>query len=46
MQRAGQVRNEVGQAETALAGLEREAERLGRESDVARQELEALGDNR
>ena len=43
MQRAGQVRNEVAQAEAALAGLEREAERLGRESDVARQELETLG---
>lgn len=43
LQGAGQVRNEVVQAEAALAGLEREAERLGRESDVARRELETLG---
>jgi chromosome segregation protein len=43
LQRAGNTRNEQAQAEAALAGLEREAERLGSESDVARQELEALG---
>ena len=43
MQRIGQTRNEEAQAAAALAGLEREAERLVSESDIARQELETLG---
>ncbi len=43
MQRVGQTRNEEAQAAAALAGLEREAERLLSESDIARQELETLG---
>jgi chromosome segregation protein len=43
MQRIGQTRNEEAQAEAALAGLEREAERLVSESDIAKQELESLG---
>ncbi len=43
MQRAGQTRNEIGQAEAAMAGLDRESERLRSESDVARQELATLG---
>jgi chromosome segregation protein len=43
MQRMGQIRNEEAQAAAALAGLEREAERLVSESDIARQELETLG---
>ncbi len=43
LQRAGQTRNEEAQAEAALAGLEREAERLAAESEAARGELEALG---
>ncbi len=43
MQRASQTRNEEAQAAAALAGLEREAERLLSESDVARQELTQLG---
>ncbi len=43
IQRAGQTRNEEAQAAAALAGLEQEAERLARESETARQELEALG---
>jgi chromosome segregation protein len=43
MQRISQTRNEEAQAAAALAGLEREAERLVSESDIARQELETLG---
>ena len=43
MQRIGQTRNEEAQAAASLAGLEREAERLVSESDIARQELETLG---
>ena len=43
VQRIGQTRNEEAQAAAALAGLEREAERLLSESDIARQELETLG---
>jgi chromosome segregation protein len=43
MQRIGQTRNEEAQAAASLAGLEREAERLLSESDIARQELETLG---
>jgi chromosome segregation protein len=43
MQRIGQTRNEEAQAAAALAGLEREAERLLSESDIAKQELETLG---
>ena len=43
VQRASQTRNEQAQAEAALAGLDREAERLLSESDIARQELETLG---
>ncbi len=41
--RAGQIRNELAQAEAALAGLERESERLVTESATAREELAALG---
>ena len=43
VQRTSQTRNEQAQAEAALAGLDREAERLLSESDIARQELETLG---
>jgi chromosome segregation protein len=43
VQRTAQTRNEEAQAAAALAGLEREAERLVSESDIARQELETLG---
>jgi chromosome segregation protein len=43
MQRVAQVRNEEGQAQAALAGLEREGERLIAESATAREELQALG---
>ena len=43
MQRVSQTRNEQAQGEAALAGLEREAERLTSESEGARQELAALG---
>ncbi len=43
VQRIAQTRNEQSQAEAALAGFEREAERLLSESDIARQELETLG---
>ena len=43
MQRLGQTRNEEAQATAALSSLEREAERLVSESDIARQELETLG---
>ncbi len=43
LQRAAQTRNEQAQAEAALAGLDQESQRLLSESDIARQELEALG---
>jgi chromosome segregation protein len=43
MQRAGQANNEIAQAEAALAGLDRENERLSAESSTARMELEQLG---
>jgi chromosome segregation protein len=43
MQRASQTRNEEAQAAAALAGLERESERLLSESDIAKQELTQLG---
>ncbi len=43
IQRAGQMRNELTQAEAALAGLERESERLVSESATAKEELAALG---
>ena len=43
MQSIGQTRNEEAQAAASLAGLEREAERLVSESDIAKQELETLG---
>jgi len=43
LQRAGQTRNEEAQAEAALAGLEREAQRLEAEATLAREELTTLG---
>jgi chromosome segregation protein len=43
LQRIAQVRNEEVQASAALAGLERESERLTAESATAREELQALG---
>ncbi len=43
VQRTSQTRNEQAQAEAALAGLDREAERLLSESEIARQELATLG---
>jgi chromosome segregation protein len=43
IQRAGQIRNEEAQAQAALAGLERESERLIAESATAREELATLG---
>ena len=43
MQRAAASRNEQAQAEAALAGLERESERLVAESDGAKVELAELG---
>ena len=46
MQRGAQAANEVAQAEAALAGLDRENERLAAESATARGELEALGHQR
>jgi chromosome segregation protein len=46
MQRAAQANNEVAQAEAALASLDRENERLAAESNSARAELEALGQQR
>ena len=46
MQRAAQTRNEEAQATAALAALELESERLLAESSTARQELEALGQQR
>jgi chromosome segregation protein len=46
VQRAAQANNEIAQAEAALAGLDRENERLQAESQTARAELEALGQQR
>ncbi|MBE7158912.1 MAG: AAA family ATPase, partial [Rhodospirillales bacterium] len=46
MQRANSTRNEMAQAEAALAGLDREQERLSTESEQARLELAALGQQR
>ena len=46
MQRANGARNEIAQAEAALAGLDRENERLAAESDTARHELDQLGHQR
>jgi len=46
MQRAAQANNEIAQAEAALAGLDRENERLEAESQTARAELESLGQQR
>ena len=46
MQRANGARNEIAQAEAALAGLDRENDRLAAESDTARHELEQLGHQR
>jgi chromosome segregation protein len=46
MQRAAQANNEIAQAEAALAGLDRENERLEAESQTARAELDALGQQR
>ena len=43
VQRVSQTRNEETQAAAALAGLERESERLESESEHARQELASLG---
>ncbi len=43
IQRIAHVRNEQAQAEAALSGLDREAERLRSESEIAKQELETLG---
>jgi chromosome segregation protein len=43
VQRIAQTRNEQAQAEAALAGLDRESERLFSESEIAKQELGALG---
>ena len=43
LQRGNSLRNEIAQAEASLAGLEQEAERLTRESEVAREELGILG---
>ncbi len=46
LQRANGLRNEVAQAEAALAGLDRESERLIAESKTAHEELAALGHER
>src|SRR6187402_972419 len=46
LQRASQTRNEEAQAAEALAGLDRESQRLNAESDQARRELESLGQQR
>ncbi|MGI4826893.1 MAG: AAA family ATPase, partial [Janthinobacterium lividum] len=46
MQRANGARNEIAQAEAALAGLDRENDRLAAESNTARTELDALGQQR
>ena len=43
LERASQSRNQQAQAEVALAGLDRESERLVAESDGARRELADLG---
>jgi chromosome segregation protein len=43
VQRIAQSRNEEAQAAAALAGLDREAERLLSESEIAKQELATLG---
>ena len=43
VQRLGQVRNEENAAAAALAGLERESERLVAESGTAKEELQQLG---
>ena len=43
MQRASATRNEIAQAEASLASLNGEADRLARESDIAREELSNLG---
>ncbi len=43
LQQGNQARNQVAQAEAALAGLNRESERLSAESEVARHELAGLG---
>jgi chromosome segregation protein len=42
----GQTRNQLTQGEEALAALEREAERLAAETDVARRDLDGLGAER
>jgi chromosome segregation protein len=46
MQRISQVRNEEVQAEAALAGLEREGDRLALETETAREELATLARQR
>ena len=46
MGRANAARNEIAQAEAALAGLDRENERLAAESETAHGELETLGQQR
>jgi chromosome segregation protein len=46
MQRAAQANSEIAQAEAALAGLDREKERLEAESETARAELDSLGHQR
>ena len=46
MQRAAQANSEQAQAEAALAGLDRESERLASETSSAHQELEAIGAQR
>jgi len=46
MQKTAQANSEIAQAEAALAGLDHENERLATESEVARAELEALGQQR
>ena len=46
MQRAALANNEISQAEAALAGLDRENERLEAESQTARTELDSLGKQR
>lgn len=46
MQRAAQANSEIAQAEAALAGLDRENDRLETESQAARAELESLNQQR
>jgi len=46
MQRAANAQQEIAQAEAALAGLDRERERLETESTAARADLESLGSQR